>query len=90
MASARVPGWLLLGRLRLIGHGELVSKPLFDGSPLRSGHDPLPAYRAGVLAVLGHEIPVLIEHLNKAVLFGASEVVAVPDLGVLLLSHSLI
>lgn len=55
----------------------MILKPFFDLFSLGSKHDTLPFHAPCSLAVLGHHVEVLIEHLDEAGSSGSLETVEV-------------
>ena len=52
----------------------VIAKPLLNLFPLSGKHDSLPPHHSGTLAVLGHDIETIVEHLYDAMLLGPFEV----------------
>ena len=53
----------------------VLTEPLFDHFFLSSQHNPLPAHGPSALAILGHDVRTLIEHLYQALGLGPFKVV---------------
>ena len=52
----------------------VIAEPLLNLFPLSGKQDSLPPHHSGTLAVLGHDVGTIVEHLYESILLRSFEV----------------